>query len=142
MRWPGRIGGTGERGPLSLGGAMRFGLVGACATLIYLLLSIGLGSDGTGIPPAAANVVAILTALAVSYVGHHRFTFGLRGGHDVHLGRFAATSAVLLALSTLLTVVLTDLAHVDHRMAAFAVAIGYPPASYLANALWSFRARG
>lgn len=118
---------------------VRFALVGGCATLLYLLISIGLPGERTGIAPAAAHVLALLAATAFSYVGHHRFTFGLSGDHERHLRRFLICSGILLALSTALSLVLTDLLRFDHRVAALSVAVGYPPASYLVNALWSFR---
>ena len=126
---------------LSLGSAFRFALVGGSATLLYLLISIALAGGRTGIAPAAAHVLALLVATGFSYVGHHRFTFRLTSGHERHLRRFLICSGILMALTTVLNFALTDLLRVDHHIAAFAVALSYPPASYLINALWSFRLR-
>ncbi|WP_192499064.1 GtrA family protein [Skermanella pratensis] len=126
---------------MSLGSAFRFALVGGSATLVYLLISIGLAGERTGMAPTAAHVLALLVATAFSYAGHHRFTFRLTSGHERHLRRFLTCSGILLALTTVLSLALTDLLRVDHHIAALSVALIYPPASYLINALWSFRLR-
>lgn len=126
---------------LDFGSAFRFALVGGSATLLYLLVSIGLAGERTGMSPSAAHVLALLAATAFSYVGHHRFTFRLTSGHERHLRRFLICSGILLALTTVLNLALTGLLRVDHHIAALSVALSYPPVSYLINALWSFRVR-
>jgi len=52
---------------------LRFGLVGALATLVHML--IGATLIHSGWPALAANPVSFLIAFVVSFMGHYGFSF-------------------------------------------------------------------
>lgn len=123
----------------SLNRIVRYGLVGVTsaisyAALFYLLSKI-ISNAG------AANFLAILGSLVVSYAGHHRFTFEFEHGHSQSLPRFLISSALLMTLFALLAYVYVDL-HGGSRpvVAAFTV-FGYPVLSFIVHSAWSFRPR-
>ncbi|GAA4249224.1 hypothetical protein GBZ26_26305 [Azospirillum formosense] len=121
--------------------ALRFALVGVLATATYYLLTVGL-ADGwlaVRLPAAAANLVGFAASLALSYVGHHRFTFGKESRHGRYMPRFIAVSLVLAAFSTGAVHLATSVFGVPAALTAGAVALAYPPASYALNTLWAFR---
>lgn len=55
------------------GQALRFGLVGALATLVHM--AIGTILVQSGWPPLVANAFAFATAFVVSFAGHLGFSF-------------------------------------------------------------------
>lgn len=115
----------------------KFGLVGGLATLVHIVVGILL--IRFGLDPFLANFLAYLTALGVSFWGHHSFTFN---NHNLPLGttapRFLSTSFLGFLLNeTVLAVVLgftmipatTALALATLLVAAF---------TFLVSKLWVF----
>jgi putative flippase GtrA len=115
----------------------RFALVGGMATLLYT--SVGIGAVSLGIPLMEANAVAFAASLAFSYLGHHHFSFGVKGCHHVYGPRFVLVSSALVAATFALTSALQAAGGLDHRVILAIVAVAYAAASYLINACWSFR---
>ncbi|WP_448203921.1 GtrA family protein [Azospirillum sp. sgz302134] len=120
--------------------ALRFALVGVAATATYYIVTVGLSDGWTGVrlPASVANLIGFAVSLALSYVGHHRFTFGKTSRHDHYLPRFVAVSLTLAALSTGAVHLMTGLFGVPAAVSAGIVALCYPPASYALNTLWAF----
>lgn len=88
-----------------IGQMMRFGVVGALATGIHMLL--GLMLIGTGWAPLYANIGAFVAAFGISLIGHLGFTFADQDPDLRHvawrfalvaLAGFAVNEAVLSAL--------------------------------------------
>ncbi len=120
---------------------LRFVVTGVAATATYLALTVLLMARPLGLEPVVASAVASLVSILVSYAGHHRYTFERRGRHDFYFPRFAAVTAALFALSTAAMYVFTRVVPADPDVVATAIALAYPPASYLLNLLWVFRVR-
>jgi len=77
----------------------RFGLVGLLATAVHY----GLALPVTWLAgPYAGNAMGYLAAVAISYLGHHSFTFRVSAAarnHGRRLRRFLVTSLSALLLS-------------------------------------------
>jgi putative flippase GtrA len=114
----------------------RFSLVGAAATVTYfcvanLLMAI------TGMQAAHASVAAYLAGMVVSFIGQGRLTFMVRSHSWRQLGRFAALSAVGLAIGWL-SVVGVMAAGYEPFWATVITAISIPVLSFLAMKFWVF----
>jgi len=120
---------------------VRFGAVGVAATLTYFMITVVLGRPAIGLEPVAANTIGVAVSLVVSYLGHHSFTFQLRGDHDIYFPRFMIVTAALFALSTAAMAIGRYTLGLDHTTVTGAIAVGYPVASYLLNLLWTFSFR-
>lgn len=119
---------------------LRFIVVGLAATATYAACAITLNRSLAEWGAVTIHVIAFAVSLVVSYLGHHQFTFGLRGRHKFYLPRFVFVTACLLLASTAMTYVCDRVLQLDGTAIAVGVSIFYPVASYLANLLWTFRA--
>ena len=115
---------------------LRFGLVGAAASLTYLLSSIAL--LGLGFAPFAVNLAAFAFSLTLSYLGQYYFTYRAAGAHRMLSVRYAGSTAVLIAVCTALHWGLLQLLF-DPRLASLAVTLTYPVLSFLFNHGWVYR---
>ena len=115
---------------------LRFGLVGAAASLTYLLSSIAL--LGLGFAPFAVNLAAFAFSLTLSYLGQYYFTYRAAGAHRMLSVRYAGSTAVLIAVCTALHWGLLQLLF-DPRLASLAVTLTYPVLSFLLNHGWVYR---
>ena len=84
---------------------LRFGLVGALATLVHMLIGVTLIHSGW--PALAANPVSFAIAFVVSFMGHYGFSFSdqevdivtsLKRFSIVACGGFIANEALLAVL--------------------------------------------
>ena len=84
---------------------LRFGLVGALATLVHMLIGVTLIHSGW--PALAANPVSFVIAFVVSFMGHYGFSFSdqeadivtsLKRFSIVACGGFIANEALLAVL--------------------------------------------
>lgn len=84
---------------------LRFGLVGALATLVHMLIGVTLIHSGW--PALAANPVSFVIAFVVSFMGHYGFSFSdqevdivtsLKRFSIVACGGFFANEALLAVL--------------------------------------------
>ena len=126
---------------LPTGEVARFAAVGLTATLVYFL-TFNAVSYGTALSPAIANVAAFALSLAVSYLGHKHVTFRAGGRHSVYLPRFVATTAVLVAATSALSVAGTSWLDLPPYVVALIVSVTYPAGSFVLNKIWVFRERG
>jgi putative flippase GtrA len=116
---------------------VAFGLVGAAATATHFV--VGLSIVGLGMAePFGANVVAFLTAFAVSYIGHRRFTFRSGAAHAQALPRFFAVAAGGLALNQIIVFSWVDLLGLSYVLALVIVTSVVPTVTYLAGRFWAF----
>ena len=118
--------------PTVIAQALRFGLVGAAATLLHVLLAVGL-VEAAALSPLSANLAAFCAALAVSYLGNLRWTFALRGAHRTRFPRFATIALLGLLLNQTIVYGFVELLHLDYRAALAVVVLIVPGASFLAH---------
>ncbi|WP_404379831.1 GtrA family protein [Caenispirillum salinarum] len=120
----------------------RFGVVGLAATAVHYLTALAALSVA---PPLHANVIGFLTAVAVSWIGHSRWTFraaaadGTGAGSAARLPRFVATVVGGFSMSQG-TLWLVERFDALPDALALMVAVGVvPPTTYLLNKFWVFR---
>jgi putative flippase GtrA len=111
--------------------------MGVMATFIYAL--VGMVAVWANCPLNIAMALAFSVSLAFSYIGHHRFTFRVDGRHHIHGPRFILVTLVLVSATFLLSSILKTCTTIDHRIIVLITAIAYALASYVLNALWSYR---
>ena len=80
---------------------LRFGLVGAAASLLYAVLAYGF-IEGSVLPPTLASAAAYSLAIPFSFIAQKFFTFKARGDFKLELPRFLATQAVGLLIATVI----------------------------------------
>ena len=114
---------------------LRFGMVGAAASLTYLISSIGL--LGLGFAPIAVNLAAFAISISLSYLGQYYFTYRAADAHRVLSARYGVSTAVLIAACTALHCGLLRLS-LDPRLASLAVTVVYPVLSFLLNHGWVY----
>lgn len=124
---------------LLFGEAVRFGLVGLSATLLYVALFWLLTSELSLIPAVSAIFASIISIVA-SYIGHYFFTFRHSGSHFRSMTRFLAVSATLIAANSML-VEIVDRYFVFKSAPLIATCIFYPLASFLLIRTLVFRRR-
>ncbi|WP_416899688.1 MAG: GtrA family protein [Minwuia sp.] len=114
----------------------RFGIVGLAATavhaLVYWLLVQFAATEAN-----LANLLAFLTAFAVSWIGHSRWTFGA-GGRQ-RLARFTGVALGGYALNALATWIIVDGLVMDPRWPLVFILFVTPAATFAAGRLWAFR---
>lgn len=116
---------------------VRFGLVGACATLVYIAVGIA-ANEIFLITPVVASILAQTVAFGISYIGHSMYSFRVETDHNIFLWRFSAIAALTFVLSTLTTWLIVDVAHLSSRIGLLAVAVLIPVVNYLFNRHWVF----
>lgn len=123
--------------------ALRFGLVGISATVTYLGI-VNLAAVPIGpLTPFHAHLLGLGGSIALSYAGHHAFTFGRKGRHGFYFRRFAVITAMLFVLSSAGAFVCDHYLHFPAAIISLLVAGLYPCCSYLLHSLWTFaEARG
>lgn len=120
---------------------MRFLVTGIAATATYFVATLLLMASPTRFEPVVASAVASAISIAVSYAGHHRYTFERRGHHGFYLPRFIAVTVALFLLSTLGMYVFTVAIPTDPIFVAIVITATYPVASYVLNLMWVFKVR-
>lgn len=124
--------------PASIGPqALRFAAVGVAATATHAGVALAAASV-LGLAPLLANLAGHLAAVALSYAGHARMTFGIRGGHARRLPRFAAVSLGGLLLSAAITSLVCGTLGGSLALAVACVTLVVPAASFLVNRRWAF----
>jgi len=128
-----------QPGDLS-GQVVRFALVGAAATCTHYIVAL---ISAIYVNLYGANLLGYLTAVAISYLGHQRYSFRMAAedvSHQRQLPRFVAGSLGGLALSYLLLALMRDLLGAPNWL-SLAVAVGLVPVyAFVLNKLWVFRA--
>ena len=113
-----------------------FGIVGALSAAVYLAVT-ALLVHRLGV--TVANLFAFIAAASVSYVGHHSYTFGATGHHDVHAPRFLVQCLLAYSLSLAITEGAAAL-RLHHMVGAAAAVILVPLMNYLVFLFWVFAA--
>ena len=116
---------------------ITFGVVGAVATLTHYGFAI-LAIEALGIDVLWSNLLAYLTAVGISFLGHSRLTFRATLSRERFV-RFAATSLSALLLSQSLLWLLTTTAWFGHRINMLAVVCVIPCYTYLLSKFWVYR---
>lgn len=117
----------------------RFGIVGVLATLSYFLLMLLL-IDVAHLSTRWSHVTATVLSLLVSYLGHHGYTFERSGDHSRYFARFCIVSAALFVCSSSFLWWATASGAMSRELAAAAIALSYPPLSFVLHWACSFRA--
>lgn len=115
----------------------RFAGVGLVATLCHVCLA-SLLAGVWALPPQIANLAGFFAAFGLSYLGHARVTFQVRGGHGTHLPRFLAVAALGLTLSSGMTWLISDQGGHPVWMAMIVVGLAVPSLTYVLSRLWAF----
>ncbi|MEE4145136.1 MAG: GtrA family protein [Halieaceae bacterium] len=124
------------------GQLLRFLLVGVAATCAHYLVAL---VSAKVIDLYPANLAGYLTAVAISYHGHQRFSFRLAPeavSHRTQLPRFALVSLSGLALSYLILVLMGKVIGAPDWLSLAAAAGLVPFYTFLANKYCVFRAGG
>ena len=121
---------------------LRFGGVGLLAALVHSTLYILL-VDGVQATANAANLVAFIVAVVVSYLGHTRWTFrdeyeGCDGPAYPVFARFVATALFGLSLNSLFVYLTVSVMGWSYLSAVPFFIFVTPPLVYLTNKLWVF----
>lgn len=142
--WPSH----GRRGPAGRLAVQyfKFGLVGVVATVTYVGLFAGL-IELAGLAPLLANFVAFPTALGVSFVGHHGWTFApdrKRGAAPPRVRRafvkFFIVALIGLGLNSVVVYVVTESLALSYLYAIVLMVTVVPIVVFLLNKYWAFRA--
>ena len=114
----------------------RFIGVGGLATLVHVTSAFFV-REALGLSELMANGLGWLAAVAISYFGHLRVTFGVLPNHATQLPRFFLISAGGLMVSSA-TVATVKAAGGNFTLAMAFVAVLVPVASYLLLQFWVF----
>ena len=117
---------------------MRFGTVGAGATLVHLIVAWIANRVG-GIPPFAANACGFAAAFSASYLGHFYWTFGRQGGHARYLPRFVIVAGFGYAVSNLIIWGVTKSAGYPFEASLGVILVAVPASTWLMSRIWAFR---
>ena len=118
---------------------MRFGAVGAGATLVHLIVA-WLANRLGGLPPYFANACGFAVAFSFSYLGHFYWTFGRQAGHARHLPRFLIVAGFGYALSNVIIWAVVDRAGWPFEAALGVMLVAVPTTTWLLSRIWAFRA--
>jgi putative flippase GtrA len=117
--------------------AARFGAVGLLATVVHVAVAIAL-VELAKVPVFWANMGAFCTAVLVSYLGNHRWTFACEGAHARYFPRFISIAALGLAIGQVIVWAIAEQGGGDYRLAVLTVALVVPVFSFLASRLFVF----
>lgn len=116
---------------------MRFSLVGAIATAIYMLTAMT-AVERLHVSPMIGATLGFCASFVVSYIGHFHFTFAVPGCYRDHVVKFAVSSIASFLISTAAMWLAAKLLRIDYRIALIAIAFIIPICSYLVNRFWVF----
>ncbi len=122
------------------GEVARFVLVGGAASATHLAVGLGL-ERFAGLRPWAANIVAFLAALGVSYLGNTLFTFKVDARRADAFVRFAVMQATAFAINQVIVMVLTGPARWPYWAALAVVLVVVPPTTFVISKYWALAER-
>ncbi|HEX7026666.1 MAG TPA: GtrA family protein [Gammaproteobacteria bacterium] len=114
-----------------------FGAVGVVATATHYLVALGC-HEALLVNLYAANLAGYGAAVAVSYVGHGKFTFQAELNRSV-LRRFVLVSLAAFFASEGLLAALETRLQLPHRVSLAVVVMIIPAISFVLNKLWVYR---
>lgn len=121
-----------------LGQVVRFGLVGAVATAVHMMIGsvLILGQ----VAPLIANLVAFLVAFFISFAGHYGYSFSdtaLPIAQSIR--RFAVVAVCGFILNQSILLVLLSRARMD-PITALVLSTGFAATTgFVASRFWAFR---
>jgi putative flippase GtrA len=118
---------------------VRFAGVGALATSVHVTLFAVL-LELLPISALVANLVAFGAAVLLSFAGHCRWTFRLRGGHGPALRRFSVVAVLGLGLNSAIAYGIVDRLGWHYAYAVVPIATITPVTLFLLSRRWAFRA--
>ena len=124
----------------ALAAPMRFAAVGVCATAVHFVTGLSI-VHAAGWAPWAANIVAFLTALVVSYVGHSVFTFRVAVNRKDAFARFAMLSGAAFVMNQGMVTVMTETFAWSYVVSLLIVTAIVPPVTYLLSRHWALAER-
>lgn len=116
---------------------VKFGFVGLAATVIHTVVLLFL-VEKLGVGPVLASVPAFLTALLISFLINHHWTFVAKGAYGRYFSRYAAVSAAGLILNIAIMYGTVSLMHKPYVIGLGAVIILVPLFSFLLQRYWTF----
>jgi putative flippase GtrA len=123
---------------VEFGRMVRFGVVGACATLVYVAVA-GPANEAFGILPVVASLLGVTASLGVSYFGHLFFSFRVEPNHGEFLWRFVLIAALSFGLSGGATWLVANVMELSPRFAIATVIVVIPIVNYVCNRCWVFK---
>jgi putative flippase GtrA len=116
---------------------IRFAGVGAVAAVVHITLFAAL-IELLQISALAANLAAFGAALLLSFVGHCRWTFGLRNGQWPALRRFAVVAVLGLGLNSGIVYGIADRLGWHYAYAVVLMVTVTPGALFVLSRRWAF----
>jgi putative flippase GtrA len=116
---------------------VRFGMVGILATLVYAWMTF-LGVEFLGLTAVRASIIGQVLSMAVSYLGHSMFSFGVVTDHRVYLWRFLVIAVLTFGMNGVVTWALTNAMGFDYRIVVVIVGVLIPVTNYVCNRFWVF----
>jgi putative flippase GtrA len=116
-----------------------FLVVGLAATAVHAATSLA-ARDLGHLVPMMATTVGYLCAVAVSYLGNARFTFGRPVLHGAQFARFLVVSLIGFAANLAITHVLSDRLRWPFPATLGIVVVVIPALSFTASKVWAFAA--
>jgi len=120
---------------------LRFGVVGIAASATHIAVALLL-IEQAKLDVMAANALAFLIAVIVSYAGNHAWTFRREGRHGTYFPRFLATSLAGLFLNQAIVFVAVRLFGLGYLAAILIVVATVPLLTFIVSKLWAFAAEG
>jgi putative flippase GtrA len=119
------------------GSIIAFGVVGTSAALVHLIVVSLLVP--VGLHPLAANVAGFLSAFAVSFRGHRRWSFPqAHSARPRALRRFFIVAIAAFAMNELLYGILLQTTSLDYRATLVVVLSVVAVSTFVASRHWAF----
>jgi putative flippase GtrA len=115
----------------------RFGIIGGLATATHVAVAV-VAVEVFGWAAFWANLLAFSMAVAVSYLGNHRWTFARSGGHARYLVRFVTVAIASLGLNQTIVFLIVDEFGWHYLWAITAVVLVVPASGFIASRHWAF----
>lgn len=114
-----------------------FAAVGVLATVTHVAIGLAVTALGAA-TPFVANIFAFLCAFAVSYLGHHRYSFRSTAAHRHAAPKFLAVGLFGLLLNQLIVAALVNGLGAPYYAALAVIVAVVPPLTYLLSLFWAF----
>jgi putative flippase GtrA len=117
---------------------VRYGLAGLFATAVYFAAVVAL-VEWAHIAATPSATIATLIVMVTSYAVNRAFVFDASRPHSSSFPRFAAATALSIALNTGLMHLAVQILGWRYLAGAALTTAVVPPVNFVVNYLWSFR---
>lgn len=117
---------------------LRYGVIGAAATLVHALV-LSMLVNVAEWRPSLATVIGFLTAFGVSYLGHYFFTFRSRARHRHALPKYLSIAASGAALNWMIFVIVNEGLRMHYWMAFLIVVLVVPICVFFMSKHFAFK---